>query len=411
MPLTQSTTQSPVEDARTERIRQTLARDVEEFVDHARAERGFSVHTAEAYRRDLEQYVGWLQNIGVASVKEVEASHVLRFAHDLRAASPQVSSNGKAYAPASIARKMASVRAWHKFLARERNYTNPTARLDSAKLPRRLPHVLAPEQIRALLDAPSNMTPLGVRDRALLEMLYGSGLRASELCALRLSDFDMEGGFVKCRGKGRKERVVPLGEVAQKAVEDYTSFARPKLLDNDKTQSSTRIESAQSLDAPVSLSEPEPIARKQSYSLVGSLADASGSLGANPHLLSSNAQNANAQSGIAQIAIVKSSTRSAATTRARRVVQQLFVGERGAPLSRVSLGTIVKEHARRCDLPTWVSPHTLRHSFATHLLQGGADLRAIQEMLGHADIATTQIYTHVETQHLRESFRKAHPRA
>ncbi len=339
----QSSTRSSAEGARDDKVRQNFERDVEEFVDHARVERGFSVHTAEAYKRDLEQYVKWLQQAGIASAKEVEASHVLRFAHDLRSASSHPILGGKSYAPASIARKMASVRAWHKFLAREREYQNPTARLDAAKLPRRLPHVLNPEQIRQMLDAPSKLTPVGVRDCALLEMLYGSGLRASELCALKLSDFDMENGFVKCKGKGRKERVVPLGEVAKKAVEDYVSFARQKLIEGEET--------------------------------------------------------------------VESSTRSLTKKRARRQVQQLFVGERGAPLSRVSLGQIVKEHARRSDLPPWVSPHTLRHSFATHLLQNGADLRAIQEMLGHADIATTQIYTHVETQHLRESFRKAHPRA
>lgn len=392
----QSSTRSPVEEARQERIRQSLARDVEEFVDHARAERGFSVHTAEAYRRDLEQYVAWLQSVGIASAREVEASHVLRFAHDLRAAAPNVASKGKAYAPASIARKMASVRAWHKFLSRERDYSNPTARLDSAKLPRRLPHVLSPENIKSLLNAPSKMTPLGVRDRALLEMLYGSGLRASELCALRASDFDMENGFVKCRGKGRKERIVPLGEIAKKAVEDYLSFARPKLLEAADAQSSTRLENARAAQA----------ANAQTADVHD--VQATNSPITNPQL--SNAQKTNVQTLNAQAANVQSSTRSAKSG-ARRAPQQLFVGERGAPLSRVSLGTIVKEHARRCDLPTWVSPHTLRHSFATHLLQGGADLRAIQEMLGHADIATTQIYTHVETQHLRESFRKAHPRA
>ena len=406
-------TRSPVEEARQERIRQSLARDVEEFVDHARAERGFSVHTAEAYRRDLEQYVAWLQSVGIASAKEVEASHVLRFAHDLRAAAPNVASKGKAYAPASIARKMASVRAWHKFLSRERDYSNPTARLDSAKLPRRLPHVLSPENIKSLLDAPSKMTPLGVRDRALLEMLYGSGLRASELCALRASDFDMEGGFVKCRGKGRKERIVPLGEIAKKAVEDYLSFARPKLLEAADAQSSTRLENARAAQVALakmsnSQTSNAPASNAQAANLQASTAEVDGMQDMNAQM--TNVHLLNERNAKGQAANVQSSTRSA-KIRARRAPQQLFVGERGAPLSRVSLGTIVKEHARRCDLPSWVSPHTLRHSFATHLLQGGADLRAIQEMLGHADIATTQIYTHVETQHLRESFRKAHPRA
>jgi integrase/recombinase XerD len=380
-----------------------LQRDVEEFVDHARMERGFSVHTAEAYRRDLEQYVAWLQSVGISSAKEVEASHVLRFAHDLRAAAPDVASKGKAYAPTSIARKMASVRAWHKFLSRERNYSNPTARLDSAKLPRRLPHVLSPENIKSLLDAPSKMTPLGVRDRALLEMLYGSGLRASELCALRAGDFDMEGGFVKCRGKGRKERVVPLGEIAKKAVEDYLSFARPKLLEAADAQSSTRLKNARAAQVALAKTSNSQTSNAQASNIQTSTAEVDG-------VQDTNAQMTKAQLSNTQTSNAQSSTRTA-KIRARRAPQQLFVGERGAPLSRVSLGTIVKEHARRCDLPPWVSPHTLRHSFATHLLQGGADLRAIQEMLGHADIATTQIYTHVETQHLRESFRKAHPRA
>ncbi len=330
-----------------------LLRDIEEFVDHARVERGFSRHTAEAYARDLAQYADWLANANIEYSKQIEASHVLRFAHDLRAAAPNVPAQGdkernnlviknRNYSPASVARKLASVRAWHKFLARERDYADPTARLETPKLPQKLPHVLSIDDVKKLIESPSALTPSGVRDRALFELLYSSGLRASELCDLRESDFDMENGFVKCSGKGRKERVVPLGEEAKRAIENYITFSRPKLMESRAAKtSSTRIAKAAS----------------------------------------------------------------------RRGVQSLFLNDSGTALSRVSLGAIVKTHALRCDLPTWVSPHTLRHSFATHLLQGGADLRAIQEMLGHADIATTQIYTHVETQHLRESFKRAHPRA
>jgi len=180
-----------------------------------------------------------------------------------------------------------------------------------------------------------------VRDRALLELLYASGLRASELCALRASDLDLKKGWLKTFGKGSKERVVPLGESARDAIENYSTFARPKLLEARAAR--RKLE-------------------KKEHS-------------------------------------------------ARQPAARLFLNERGEELSRVSLYQIVRHHAARANLPEWVSPHTLRHSFATHLLQGGADLRAIQEMLGHADIATTQIYTHVETQHLRESYRKAHPRA
>ena len=352
--MAQSSTRTDVKASNTER----LLRDIEEFVDHARVERGFSRHTAEAYARDLAQYAEWLANAGIEYSKKIEASHVLRFAHDLRAAAPTVPQNGdkernnlviksRNYSPASVARKLASVRAWHKFLARERDYADPTARLETPKLPQKLPHVLNIDDVKILIESPSPMTPSGVRDRALLELLYSSGLRASELCDLRESDFDMDGGFVKCTGKGRKERVVPLGEEAKRAIENYITFARPKLLESRAVKtSSTRI--------------------------------------------------------------AKTTSRQSAS---RRGVQNLFLNDSGSALSRVSLGQIVKTHATRCDLPIWVSPHTLRHSFATHLLQGGADLRAIQEMLGHADIATTQIYTHVETQHLRESFRRAHPRA
>jgi integrase/recombinase XerD len=299
-------------------------RDVEEFIDHARVERGLSQHTAEAYARDLQQYAEWLQKAGVASPRAVEPSHILRYAHELRAANPKqvapsFGARGRAYSAASVARKLAAVRAWHKFLARERGFPDPTAKMDAARVPRRLPHVLSPEQMQALLASPDAGTPLGVRDRALLEMLYASGLRASELCALRAADVDLKNGTVRCKGKGDKERVVPLGEMARRALGEYTSFARPKLLESREAKS-LRSEAAK------------------------------------------------------QRAMRITSTRPAPRT--------LFVNERGETLSRVSLGQIVRHHAQRAGLPDWVSPHTLRHSFATHLLQGGADLRAIQEMLG-----------------------------
>ena len=315
-------------------------RDIQEFIDHTRVERGFSENTAVAYMRDLEQYAAWLVAAGVSTPRAVEASHVLRFAHDLRGGRvPSVRTpnpkdeekpRGQIYASGSIARKLASIRSWHKFLARERGYLDPTAKLDAAQLPRRLPHVLSVEQIRALLASPVLSEPSGVRDKALLELLYACGLRASELCGLRAQDVDFKTNLVRCKGKGSKQRMVPLGEVARQAVEEYVSFARPKLLES--------------------------------------------------------------KAGRKQAAL-------------------LFVGDRGQALSRVLLYQIVRRHAERAALPEWVTPHTLRHSFATHLLQNGADLRAIQEMLGHADIATTQIYTHVETHHLRASYQKAHPRA
>jgi integrase/recombinase XerD len=311
-----------------------LENEIQEFIDHTRVERGFSENTAQAYHRDLMQYALWLGREGVVKATSVEPSHVLRFAHILRAAQYTHATKGKLYSPTSIARKLAAVRSWHRFLAREKEYSDPSAKMDAAKLPRRLPRVLSKEQVRALLAAPVASTLEGVRDRALLELLYGCGLRASELCGLRENDVDAKGGFVRCTGKGDKMRVVPVGEAARAALENYLSFSRPKLLE-----------------------------------------------------------------------------RRSANRRVRRLPSELFLGDKGQTLSRVTLYQIVREHAERAALPDWVTPHTLRHSFATHLLQGGADLRAIQEMLGHVDIATTQIYTHVETQHLRKSYQKAHPRA
>jgi integrase/recombinase XerD len=324
-----------------------LGREVQEFIDHLRAERGFSVHTCEAYRRDLEADAHWLgAAAGVAAARAIDAAQVLRYAHHLRGADVNAKAENGRFAASSVARKLAAVRAWHKFLTRERAYPDAASRLDSARVPQRLPHALSVAQMQALLASPDLGDPVGVRDRALLELLYAGGLRAGELCALRAGDIDNEHGFVRTFGKGSKERVVPLGEPARQAIDHYLSFSRPRLMERRAAgaERATRLGKA-------------------------------GGAGS------------------------------------RRDMYLLFLNQHGMPLSREGLFAIVRHHARRAALPTWVSPHALRHSFATHLLQGGADLRAIQEMLGHADIATTQIYTHVDTGHRREAFRKAHPRA
>jgi integrase/recombinase XerD len=301
------------------------------FLDHLRVERNFSLNTVAAYRRDVFAYIDWLKLQKIDSAREVQTAQVLRYAHQLRSEPISPKEPGKFYAASSVARKMAAVRSFHQFLALENDYPDPTAKMDSVQMPRRLPKVLSLSEVRALLASPDAGIPRGVRDKAALELLYSSGLRASELCALRGGDIERQQGLVRCRGKGDKVRIVPLGEVALQALEHYLNFARPKLLEARSKVS------------------PDP--------------------------------------------------------------QILFVGDKGRPLSRVSLHQIVASHAHRAGLPKWVSPHTLRHSFATHLLQGGADLRAIQEMLGHVDITTTEIYTHVETEHLRSSFEKSHPRA
>ncbi len=439
-----STDNSSTQAARREKTRLAFERDIEEFIDHMRVERGFSRNTSEAYARDLAQYANWLQSAGVASARAIEPSHVLRFAHELRSSPPRKQAGRKPsakakssvkvtgaktsesavheyscagtkadspadsevaraplYSPASVARKLAAVRSWHRFLARERDYLDPTARMDAAKLPRRLPHVLGEEQIQALLDSPDAATPSGVRDRALLEMLYASGLRASELCALRASDVDLKAGLVRCRGKGEKTRIVPLGEAARRAVQDYLSFSRPKLLERHKAEIKTSRVQALAERAALEVQAAAEQARSSEAQVHASpgafeaVADVIPVPAAPRRRVGRPSKNETAAGGAASPMGPK----------------PLFLGERGSGLSRLSLGVIVRHHARRADLPSWVSPHSLRHAFATHLLQNGADLRAIQEMLGHADIATTQIYTHVETRHLRQSYARAHPRA
>ena len=326
-----------------------FARDIDEFIAHTQVERGFSAHTAAAYRRDLEQYARWMLKNGLGGPRKIEPPHVTQWMHDLRSRPPENSGGGRLYAPASVARKLAAARSWHKFLTREKGYPDPAARLESLKTARALPRVLSVEQVRALLEAPQGADLITVRDRAILELLYASGLRAAELCALRPSDLDLEAGLVRCRGKGDRERLVPLSRAAKRALEEYLGGARPQLL-------GIKLSAG---DAP-KRGRPRKIAP---------------------------------------------------ATRGSRRTEVLFVERGGAGLLRLNLGSIVRRYARDAELPSWVTPHTLRHSFATHLLQNGADLRAIQEMLGHTDIATTQIYTHVETQHLRASFARAHPRA
>lgn len=331
------------------RAQLAFSRDIDEFIAHVQVERGFSPHTAAAYRRDLEQYARWMLKHEVASPRKIEASHVLRWMADLRACPPEHSRGGKLYSPASVARKLAAARSYHKFLMREREIADPTARLESLRTPRALPRVLSPGQVRDLLAAPRGADLIAVRDRAILELLYAAGLRASEVCALRSSDLDLEAGLVRCRGKGDRERIVPISKAARRALGEYLGGARPQLLG-------------------VQLNEQAGPKRGRPRKIAP---------------------------------VVRRSKRT----------ESLFIERGGEALVRLNLGSIVRRYARDADLPNWVTPHTLRHSFATHLLQNGADLRAIQEMLGHADIATTQIYTHVETQHLRASFQKAHPRA
>jgi len=304
-----------------------LARAVDAFLRHITIERGLSAHTVAAYRRDLAGYLAWLDERGVDDTDAVTGELVTGFAAERAASDPPPAST-------SLARLQSAIRSFHRFLAREGIVTDdPTTKLRPPKAPMRLPKALPVDDVLRLLDAagpaPENAAPgelIGLRDRALLELLYATGARVSEIVDLDVDDL-MHGEVLRVRGKGSKERIVPVGSYARASVDAYLTRARPEL-----------------------------------------------------------------------------SRRGRATPRA-------FLGARGAPLSRQSAWLVIQQAAERAGITVHVSPHTLRHSFATHLLQGGADVRVVQELLGHASVATTQIYTHVTVDALRDVYLTAHPRA
>jgi len=297
-----------------------LDRAVDVYLRHVSIERGLSEHTIAAYRRDLTAYLGWLGERGIADSAEVVPDTVSAFIAERAGARP-------APAASSLARLQSSVRGLHRFLAREGiEQGDPSARLRPPKLPRRLPKALTIEQVERLLAAPDPEDPLGIRDRALLEMLYATGARVSEIVQLDVDDV-AHGDVLRVRGKGSKERIVPIGVFAREAVDAYLTRVRPDL------------------------------------------------------------------------------------ARRGRATPRLFLGARGAAVSRQGVWLVIQNAAARAELTAHVSPHTLRHSFATHLMQGGADVRVVQELLGHASVATTQIYTHVSVDALRDVYATSHPRA
>jgi integrase/recombinase XerD len=293
-----------------------------EFLAMLELERGLSRNTLEAYRSDLQQYGAFLGRIGVDPL-QARPVDVAAFVSELatgRDGKPPV-------APATLQRKIACLRSFYRHLRREQIIDHdPTAELRPPRSPGRLPKVLSRDEVNRLLEQPNGTSPAALRDRALLETMYACGLRASEAIALELSDLDLEVGILRARGKGSKERLVPVGRKAIETLDVYLARGRPKLVGiHDESH--------------------------------------------------------------------------------------VFVNLRGSGLSRQGLYKIVQGHARTAGLEHRMSPHTLRHTFATHLLDGGCDLRALQEMLGHADIGTTQIYTHLSSDRLRDVYFDAHPRA
>jgi integrase/recombinase XerD len=298
-----------------------------DFLAYLELERGLSRNTLEAYRSDLQQFSQFLAERGTG-VLEATHSDLAAFLAELAAGSEE----RPPAAAATLQRKAACLRSFYRHLRREGLLEHdPTAELRGPPGTRRLPQVLSREEVAALLDQPTGSEPLALRDRALLEVMYACGLRASEAVALELADVDLEEGMLRARGKGSKERIVPVGRRAVIALEDWCTHGRP--------------------------------------ALVGRAA----ALGV--------------------------------------VEPRVFVNRRGTGLTRQGLYKIVQGHARRAGLAARMSPHTLRHSFATHLLDGGCDLRSLQEMLGHADLATTQVYTHLSAERLKDVYFGAHPRA
>ena len=304
---------------------ETLAVEAGRYLDHLAVERGLSANTLAAYRRDLRRYVGFLERRGVTDPGEVDETTIRSYV-----ASVSASTHGdeeRPYRATSVARMLSSVRSFHRFLLREGVATrDPAIGVAQPKLPRQLPHPLTVDDTRRLLEAPDPSTPSGLRDRAILELLYGAGLRISELTGLDVDDVDLEEGAVRVLGKGGKEREVPLGRFAREAVDAYLTTGRP--------------------------------------------------------------------------ALASPTSRGA-----------LFLNARGGRLTRQSGNRLLATHVRTAGIESRVTPHSLRHSFATHLLEGGADLRVVQELLGHASISTTQLYTHLTGERIREVYARAHPRA
>lgn len=302
-----------------------LDRAAQGWLDHLRVEKGASVHTLRAYGRDLRRYADQLASRGITDPRSVTEADIAEFLATLR----EGDEDHPPLAASSVARTLVAVRGFHRFLALEgESTTDAAAGIRPPSAPKRLPKAIPLSDVERLLQAASvGDTPASLRDRALLELMYGIGCRVSEATGLDLDDVDLQGESVRVFGKGSKERVLPLGSYAKSAIGAYVVRGRPAL--------------------------------------------AAGGSG----------------------------------------TAALFLNQRGGRLSRQSVWSIIQAAAERADLAGHVSPHTLRHSFATHLLDGGADVRVVQELLGHASVTTTQIYTMVSVQQLREVFASAHPRA
>jgi integrase/recombinase XerD len=291
---------------------------IDAFLDHLTVERGLAPNTRMAYRADLAQFAEFLHRRGIGHLNDTQRELITEYLLHRRKGG---------LSPRSLSRHLAAIRMFCRFLSREKLLiADPTQTIDSPKLWRTLPHSLDYEEVGRLLAAPDTRTSLGIRDKAMLEFMYATGLRVSEVAHIKVGDINFEAGFLRSLGKGSKERIVPIGKQAIDWVQRFLREAR------------------------------------------GSFAGADS-------------------------------------------VGEVFLSTRGKPLSRKTIWVLIKKYARRAGISKNITPHTLRHSFASHLLDNGGDLRVIQEMLGHADISTTQIYTHVDQQRLKEAHYRFHPRS
>lgn len=293
--------------------------EIKAFLTYLNVECGLSPNTLLAYQRDLNKFAAYLKNHHITSVSNITTEDIIRFIEWCR---------NKGASSSSLARYLTAIRMFFRYLFAEgRIKKDATTLLDTPKTWHRIPDILGYGVIEKLLAAPDLTKPLGIRDRAILELMYATGTRVSEVINLHLTDVNLEAGYVRCVGKGQKERIVPLGDVAIKYIRIYLNKTRPNLVSQKKP------------------------------------------------------------------------------------CQHLFLNRIGKPLRRETIWKMFHRYGLLSGIKEKLHPHILRHSFATHLLEGGADLRYVQEMLGHANIATTQIYTHINKERLKEIHRKFHPRA
>lgn len=291
----------------------------EDFFHFLQIERGLANNTLKSYQRDLKKYRHFINHVcQITSWENVKREHIIDYLQLLK-------DDGKS--SATIARSISSIRSFHQFLIREQVVKEDASlHIELPKIDRTLPHILSPKEIELLLSIDGNK-PLDIRNKAMIELLYATGLRVTELIQLKVTDLHLTMGFVQCFGKGAKERIVPLGDMAIKAIEDYLAYSRPTLVKKNSKETS------------------------------------------------------------------------------------LLVNQHGRQLTRQGFWKVLKKIAKEKGLKKEITPHMLRHSFATHLLENGADLRSVQEMLGHTDISTTQIYTHVTRKRLKDMYDTYHPRA